>query len=101
VTPLQSWWARATTAERSTLAKALGTSTKYLSFYAQGRRQPGADRGIVIERETKLMNKASEGRLPVVYRTDVVPACRECEFARRCLGGARVEASAFNIVEGK
>ena len=51
-----------------------------------------------IERATKAMAKASKGRLPVVYRTDVVEACRGCEYAQKCLG-ERAVASHFPIVD--
>jgi hypothetical protein len=43
------------------------------------------------------MAKASKGRLPVIYRTDIVAACRACDFAQRCLG-ERAVVSEFPIV---
>jgi hypothetical protein len=44
------------------------------------------------------MAKGSGGRLPIVWRTDLVTACRQCEFARRCLGD-RALASEFGVVK--
>ena len=43
------------------------------------------------------MAKKSKGRLPIVYRTDLVPACANCEFARKCLGPIAERAS-FEVV---
>ena len=97
---MQSWWQLATTAEKVELADMLGTSLKYLSFYAHGIRQPSAERGIQLEYATKTLAAKSEGRLPVVHRTDVVSACRSCEFALKCLGKDRIEAGAFPVVGG-
>ena len=104
ITPLKAWLKLATIAERETLAKNVGTSAMYLSHLAVNddklyRREPKPALAAAIERETKAMAKASKGRLPVVWRTDLVTACRECEFARKCLG-ERATASEFPIVEG-
>lgn len=99
MTPMQAWWQLATTEEKVELADALGTSLKYLSFYALGIRQPSAERGIQLEHATKTMSARTKGRLPVVHRTDVVSACRSCEFALKCLGRDRIEAGAFPVVK--
>ena len=32
------------------------------------------------------MAQGQQGPSSVVYRTDLIVACRECEFARKCLG---------------
>lgn len=101
MSPLMSWWEAATAAEREALATALQTSPKYLHHYATGRRSVSAGRGIVLERETKALHKATGGRLPIIYRTDVVPACRGCEFARRCLGEDRLIAGEFGVIKEK
>lgn len=97
ITPLKAWMSSATVDEQSTLAKRAGTSRGYLYQLAGGHRQASADLGAVIERETRVMHRASKGRLPIVYRTDIVPACRACEFAQRCLG-ERAVVSEFPIV---
>ena len=62
------------------------------------RREPKPQLAAAIERETKKMSKASRGRLPIVWRMDLVSACRNCEFARKCLGAAAVRAD-FQAVE--
>jgi sulfatase maturation enzyme AslB (radical SAM superfamily) len=91
-------WMRAATPEEQTLlAKRVGTSRGYLYQIAGGFKQCSAARGSAIEREAEKMHKASKGRLPRIYRTDLVEACRQCEFAQKCLGGAAVRAD-FPIV---
>lgn len=97
--PLKVWMAAATADEQHMLAERVGTTRGNLYQYAGGHRQASAERGSAIERETKTMAKASKGRLPVVYRTDIVVACRSCEYAQRCLG-ERAVVSEFPIVQG-
>lgn len=88
----------ATPQEQEALAEMVGTSRAMLYHYAGGFREVSATRGGQIEQATKAMAKASKGRLPVVYRTDVVEACRQCEYAQKCLG-ERAVASQFPIVD--
>ena len=102
ITSLKAWLNAATPAERELMAARAGTSSQYLGHLAASeetnyRREPKPQLAAAIERETKKMAKASRGRLPIVWRTDLVSACRNCEFARKCLGGV-VEASYFPIV---
>lgn len=103
LTSLKHWLNAATGDERALLAERVGTSSAYLQHLAANeeknyRREPKPALAASIERETKAMAKASRGRLPVVYRTDLVTACRQCEFARKCLGDALVVRSEFPIV---
>lgn len=98
ITPMKAWMMAATPAEQRALAQAIGTSRAMLYQYAGGHREVSATRGGEIERATKAMAKASKGRLPVVYRTDVVAACRGCEYARRCLGDEVIVRGDFPIV---
>lgn len=101
ISPLKAWLRAATPAERQFLADAVHTSPQYLNHLsAEGKayhREPGPELAAAIERTTKDMARSSKGRLPVVLRTDLVGACRNCDFARRCLGD-RVNASHFPIV---
>ena len=102
ITPMKAWLNAATTAERELLANNAGTSAQYLSHLAVNddklyRREPKPALAAAIERETKAMAKASKGRLPVVWRTDLVTACRDCSFAKKCLGEI-AERSEFPIV---
>jgi DNA-binding transcriptional regulator YdaS (Cro superfamily) len=100
ITPMRNWMAAATVAEQELLAERVGTSRGMLYQLAGGHRNASAERAQAIERETKLMAKASKGRLPVIYRTDLCEACRSCDFAARCLGD-RVVVSEFPIVDAR
>lgn len=97
LTALKVWMAAATPDEQELLAERIGSSRGMLYQYAGGFREVSALRGGQIETATKVMAKASKGRLPVVYRTDVVEACRQCQYAAKCLGPIAV-ASEFPIV---
>lgn len=106
ITPLKAWLRAATPSEHETLAARAGTSRQYLFHLAAGddkayKREPSAALAAAIERETKVMAKASKGRLPIVWRTDVNSTCRQCEFAAKCLGDAIVTAGEFPIVDGR
>ena len=98
ITPIKIWMAAATPDEQELLAQRVGTTRAMLYQYSGGHRSASAERAIAIERETKAMHRASKGRLPIVYRTDLSAACRSCEFAARCLGEAVVVRSEFPIV---
>lgn len=103
ITPLKAWLRAATPAEQELLATRSGTSAAYLRHLAAGeetnyRREPKASLAAAIERETKAMAKASKGRLPVVYRTDLNSTCRQCEFACRALGEDVVVRGEFLVV---
>lgn len=99
---MKQWMRLATPEEQQLLAHNVGTSRSYLYHLAAGddsayKREPRPALAIAIERETAAMHKASKGRLPRVYRTDLVEACAGCEFALKCLGAAAVRAD-FPIV---
>lgn len=101
-TILRQWMAAATPEEQQLLAQRVGTKRMYLYHLAappdsKYHREPDPKLAAAIERETALMHAASKGRLPRVYRTDLVEACAQCEFARQCLGTAAVRAD-FPIV---
>lgn len=99
ISAFKSWMQAATSAEQEQLAAAVGTSKGMLYHYSSGERTASAERAAQIEEATAAMAKASKGRLPVVLRTDLAPACRACQYARRCLGD-RALASHFEIVTG-
>ena len=93
------WMRKATEDERLLLAAEIGSTRGNLDQYAGGHRQPSARRGAEIERQAAVMHADSEGRLPKLYRTDLVEACRNCEFARKCLGSEVVDRADFQIVD--
>lgn len=102
MTSMKAWMRASTSAEKDALAERSGTSVAYLHHLAAGeetnyRREAKPTLAAAIERETKVMARASKGRLPVVYRTDLNSACRGCDFARRCLGDDVVVRGSFPI----
>jgi hypothetical protein len=97
---VKQWMSLATVEEQQLLAERAGTSRGYLYQLAGGHRQASAELGAAIERESKAMARASKGRLPVIYRTDIVAACRACDFAQKCLG-ERAIVSDFPIVDAR
>ena len=100
ITPMKAWMSAATVDEQETLAARVGTTRGMLYQYAGGHRTASADRAGAIERATAEMHKASKGRLPRVYRTDLAEACLQCEYARKCLGSQAV-VSEFPIVDAR
>jgi hypothetical protein len=98
ITPMKSWMDAATPEEQEMLARTVHSSRGALYQYSGGHRQCSAERAIQIELATADMHKASKGRLPRLYRTDLASACRGCDFARRCLGEAITVRSEFPIV---
>ncbi len=99
---LKQWMRAATPEEQQLLAHRVGTTRTYLYHLSAGeettyKREPKPELAAAIERETAAMHRASKGRLPRVYRTDLVKACANCAFAQKCLGAAAVRAD-FPIV---
>jgi DNA-binding transcriptional regulator YdaS (Cro superfamily) len=93
----KTWMKSATPGEQKLLADELDTSREYLYQLSGGFRKASPERGAAIEVASARMHEASAGRLPRIYRTDMVEACRNCEFARKCLGNAATR-SEFPIV---
>lgn len=92
---MKIWMMAATTSEQEQLAKRVSTSRAYLYHLAADdgstyKREPKPILAAQIEHETQRMAKKADGRLPIVYRTDLVTACRQCEFARKCLGATTI-----------
>lgn len=90
----------ATADEQHLLATKVGTTRGQLYQLAGGHRQASADMAGRLESATAEMAKASKGRLPRVYRTDVCEACRGCSYAAKCLG-TRAIVSDFPIVDAR
>lgn len=91
------WMRAATPGEQDLLAAQLGTSRNMLYQISGGFKPVSTERGVAIEKLTERMHIASIGRLPRIYRTDMVEACRNCEFARQCLG-ASADRAEFKVV---
>lgn len=86
------WMKAATPEEQQLMADALGTSRGMLYQISGGHATVSAERGILLERAAARMHRESKGRLPLIYRTDMVEACRQCDFAQKCLGSRAVRA---------
>ncbi len=97
ITAIKAWMRAATKQEQELLAATVGTSTGMLHQYSGGHRQASAETAGKIEVATAAMHKASKGRLPKIVRTDVCAACRQCQYAAKCLG-ERAVVSDFPIV---
>lgn len=94
---IKQWMRLATTAEQEELAKLAGTKRSYLYHLAGEKatnyaREPLPKLAAAIESASAVMHKKTKGRLPLIYRTDLVTACRECAFAQKCLGAAAVRS---------
>lgn len=94
---VKAWMRAATKTEQEALADAAGTSVGMLRQYSGGYRQASAEMAGKLEAATAAMHKASKGRLPKIVRTDVCEACRQCQYAAKCLG-ERAVVSDFPIV---
>lgn len=92
LTILKLWMRAATAEEQEILAKRVGTTRTYLYHIAGEFRSASPELAASIERVTADMHKASRGRLPRIYRTDLATACAGCEFAQKCLGPAAMRA---------
>lgn len=100
ITSIKAWMAAATVDEQELLAARVGTTRGMLYQYAGGHRTASAERAGAIEQVTAEMHRASKGRLPRIYRTDLAEACLHCEYAQRCLKG-QVVVSEFPIVDSR
>lgn len=100
ITSMKAWMAAATVDEQELLAERVGTTRGMLYQYAGGHRTASAERAGAIERATSEMHRASKGRLPKIYRTDLSEACLQCEYAQKCLKGQAI-VSEFPIVDSR
>ena len=80
----------ATSAEKAMLADLSGTTLGTLHQVAGGYRKNGAavvraGLAMRIEAAVAVLRKANRS-LPELFRTNLSPECRECDFAKRCLG---------------
>lgn len=100
---LKSWMRLASPEEQNALADGAGTSRAYLyhlandeAAYARGASPALAGR---LEAAAVPINAANP-RLPRLLRTDLAVSCRECAYARQCLGEAIVTESEFRVETG-
>lgn len=81
---LKEWMKVADADRQEDLALRIGSSRSYLYQLAGGFRHASPELATAIEHATTEMNKKFS--LPVIYRTDLSPACAGCDFAKKCLG---------------
>jgi hypothetical protein len=97
---LKAWMRLASPDEQRALADAAGTSRQYLYHLANDRARYGRgaspELATALERAAVEINRANP-RLPRLLRTDLARACRDCEFARKCLGEQVVTESEFRV----
>ena len=84
------WMEAASPEQQQRLADHLGTTRPVLYHYSSKFYQMSPERARKVEGFTIALHKETKGELPKVYRTDLNGACRECEFAAKCLGEAAV-----------
>jgi len=98
LTTMKLWMQAASPEQQFELAKRAETSRQYLYQLAGGFRDASPALARKIEAASALMHKETRGKLPKIYRTDLNPDCRACDFAQKCLGAAAV-ASEFEFIQ--
>lgn len=81
---LKEWLKLASRQEQEDLVLHAGTSRDYLYQISTGKRQASADTAARIEIAAKNIGKSSKGRLPVLTRKDICPACADCPYKKKC-----------------
>ena len=81
---LKEWMKAASAEQQEDLASRIGSSRNYLYHLAGGFRHASPELASAIERATADMDKKHS--LPLIFRTDLSPACAGCDFAKKCLG---------------
>ncbi len=80
--PLHAWLQLASVAEQEKLAKLANTTRATLHQLAGGHHIASAAKAAALEHASARMPE----HLPRLRRTDMCPACRVCEYAKRCGG---------------
>ena len=101
--PMRAWLDAASKDEKRELARRAETTMGMISQIGGGYRNKGrpqvrsglARRLELAAAEMRKSNKA----LPELLRTDLSGECRDCEFARKCLGSKAV-ATEFEVLPG-
>lgn len=99
LSPLQHWMRLATVEQQAELAARAGTSREYLYQIGSGYRDCSADLAGRIARAAQAIAESAPGNghlLPVLTRPALSKTCRDCEYARQCVGDLAT-ATAFPI----
>lgn len=97
---LHLWMRAATPDEQRLLAQKAGTTRAMLYQYANHlttKRRPSPEKAHAISAASIEMSKASRGRLPALYVTDLCAACQGCPYAQQVLKEKAVRAE-FPVV---
>lgn len=86
---MTDWMEAATTHEQIMLAAAAETSRAYLYRLASGARTASAELAGRLEEAAADLRAVSKGRLPVLTRGDLCPACAGCPYFQKCTIGKR------------
>lgn len=99
---LKHWMRLATSEQQQQLAAEAGTSRQYLYKLANTRakyaRSAKASLAAALERVSHRLAAFTNRSLPKLYRTDLNETCRDCPYAKRCLGDIATR-SHFEFVE--
>lgn len=87
--PFRKWWSAATPAQKRRLARLAKTTVGSLHQLAGSYRTGGVlhaspELARRIEIAADKIAGFSIDKLPMIRRVDLCPACRRCEFARKC-----------------
>ena len=96
MTPLKDFRRKATKEEQRELALRTGSDQTYLFSHIGVHREPSIETAAKIEEATTEMNKNTDGRLPVVRRTQLCEACNACPYAKGFLGNGLGEVGKAN-----
>lgn len=97
---LNLWMRAATADEQDLLAERAGTTRGQMYQLANGHRRASPSKAHAIANASQEMAKASKGRLPVLYVTDLCEACQGCPYAAQVLKDKAVRAE-FPVVTGE
>lgn len=88
LSPLQHLMRLLTVEEQEQLALLAGTSREYLYQLGSGHRRASAEMAGRLERAAGIVRSRSprSEMLPVLPRTALSETCRECQYARACVG---------------
>jgi hypothetical protein len=95
---LKSWVYAATREEQEDFAARGGTTRSYL-YHIGTHRVASPELAARMEKVSREMHESTRGRLPLIYRTDLSPACRGCDFAHKALGDVAVRADFEEVLK--
>ena len=83
--PMHAWMTLATSGEQAELASLAGTSRAHLYQLSAGERTTSAALAGRLASASRALRQRNK-KLSPLRRSELCPACAECEFAKRCGG---------------